>query len=380
MSVVLPAFTLALPGTSWVGGRLSADWVPRFDHDIRLQPEAKGPIRIYNFGKGGATSADILADAPRLASLRPNHIFADCGLVNSCADGGGGPARTRSQTTADIQAMLAIWRGIPNVDITLCTMHSISATSATIHPAYENYVEDLRVIALAEGVEVLDTHALWPNPLAATLTYGAAPFAIAPTATFAAMADGTAWNPADKTAGIVMNGDNLGFTTITAATVQSLRGAVALAGKQHFEVVPGSAGASTSIGIADGAQALGAVLGGSAHSIAVTANGSIFFNGGLVAGAGFSFVGSDTIGVEVDRPNNLIYFMKGAIRSAGIDISGIAGAIYPAMSLQAMSAVSSSRFTPSGDGLHAIGPGAVDVYHGPAVQTWCRGKMANFWA
>src|SRR6185369_3333865 len=157
---------------------------------------------------------------------------------------------------------------------------------------------------------------------------------------------------------IVLNGDNLGFTSIVG-TAQALRGAVALAGKQHFEITVG--GTTASLGLANATESLAAQIGASGDSIGLRSGGLVLLGGGALGAAGFTFAAGDTIGIEVDVPNHLIYFMKGATRSAGFDFSPVAGVVYPAMSVVANGAVAQARFTPSGDGLHPVGPGAFDV-------------------
>jgi hypothetical protein len=79
-------------------------------------------------GHGGWTSADILAGAPTLTSLKPTHILFEGGAINDCVDSGGGPAISRAQHILNIQAMVALWRAnIPGVDLTIQTMSSVSA-------------------------------------------------------------------------------------------------------------------------------------------------------------------------------------------------------------------------------------------------------------
>lgn len=381
MTLVRPWMTIGVLGTSWCAGRY-AGWVEQLARDLPLQPEAKGPIRLYNCGQGGFTSSQILASKLPLLSerLKPTHVFIDPGHVNSSADTGAGPAVSRAQTIADIQAMVAqLQAAIPGVDITLCTMFPISATSLTIHPAYLDYAEDVRATAALLGVDLLDTLAGAPMPLDGTLTWGAGAWSLAPTATFDPMPDGSAWNAADKSAGITLS-DAINEAVVTTAGVGTIRGNAAITGKKRFEVrVVGKAAQYPGIGIANLAHALGAAIATDNNAVALYADGNIYRNNAIVAPAGFVPAAGDVIGVEVDRGANLIYFQKGAARSAGVDISPVAGAIYPAMSLNAAGTGASARFTLTGDGLHAVRPGAVDVWHYPGALAWARAKMAAFW-
>lgn len=377
---VRPVFTAGFAGSSWVKGRY-VDWVERLETELPRQPEAVGPIRIYNRGQGGATSSAILANQiPALCVLRPNHVFLDPGHVNSSADTGGGPAVSRAQTIADIQAMVGQLRAaIPGVDITLCTMFSISATSLTIHPAYLDYAADVRAAAVLLDCGLLDTLAGMAMPLDGEDTWSGGSFALPVTAGYDPLPDGAAWNPAGKDSRFFIDADGIGFMTSGAVGFGAMRGADAITGQRHCELAIQAASAFyPGFGIATAAASLAGFVGSDAHGIAVYGNDTVYRNGGIVGAAGFTFGAGDTIGWEVDRPNNLIYFMKGAIRSAGFDISGLAGAIYPAVSLNASGLKARARFTPSGDGLHADNA-TVAAFHYPGALALFRNKMAAFW-
>lgn len=380
MTRVLTPLVIGVAGSSWVAGRY-AGWVERLARELVLQPEARGPIRILNVGQGGATSSVVLAtQIPRLCALRPSHVFIDPGHVNSSADTGGGPAVSRAQTIADIQAMVAQLRAaIPGVDITLCTMHAISATSLTIHPAYADYVADVRATAAVLDVRLLDTNAAWPSPLDPTLTYGAAPFVIGVTAGYDPMADGAGWNAGDKSSSIVVDADLL---RLYAQAGGSIRGNTAVAGKIHFEVtmLSNGAGGFPVIGLATAAAPLATPIGQAGGSISISPSANVQMNGAAAGPfAPFGFTTGETIGIEVDRPNNLVYFMKGATRSAGYDIAPLVGPLFPAVSFNSIGQGVRARFTPSGDGLHPLNPGAVDVYHYPAALAWARARAVEFW-
>ncbi|MCW5760108.1 MAG: hypothetical protein KIS90_10110 [Phenylobacterium sp.] len=378
--VVLPWMTVTLLGSSWVGGRLQA-WADRFAEDLPKQPEAKGPIRVFNLGQGGFTSSQILAQkVPLACALKSTHVFIDPGHVNSAADTGGGPAVSRAQTLADLAAMVAALRADnPGVIITLCTMNSISAASLTIHPAYADYVADLLAYAALEGLDVVDTYALQAHPLDPALTYGAGAFAIAPTATFLALPDGAGWNAADKASNVVLTHVEAGAVVRTAG-IGNVRGNTALAGKRHFEWrVDLKGGSYPAIGVANAAASLTAYVGADNNGLALFADGNVYRNGAN-QGAAFSVAAGDVIGVEIDVAAKLAYFMKGVTRTAGFDLSALgAGPLYPAASKNAVGSGGLARFTPSGDGLHLVDRAEVDAHlYGP-ILTHYRGRMAGFW-
>jgi hypothetical protein len=383
---VRPAFTLGLIGSSLTTGRLSADWVATLQRELPLQPEAKGPIRIFNEGHGGWTSADILAAAPVFSRLRPNHILWEPGAINSCVDSGGGPAISRAQHLINCQGALAQWlANIPGVDVTVQTMSPVAASGAALRPTLADYYADeIASLAIANGLGYLDNYAAWPKPLDPTKSFGAAPWAIAATAGFGPLPDGTIWNPADKAGNVsVISADGLQvIQSGVAAGYGAIRSATPIVGKMRYEVKLGSGvGNNLSFGVGTAAASLTNFVGSSAQScgIFIAASGSIEQGGAGVASAGFSGGPGDVIGVEVDRTNNLIFFQKGATRSAGVDISGIPGAIYPMFAGFNVGDGLTAHFTPNGDGLHPIWTGAVDTYLYPAVLAWAKAKMAAFW-
>jgi len=169
MTVRTP-FVLAVTGTSLTTGRLSADWRAQLARDLICQPEAKGPIRVYDLGHGGWTSADILANAPVLSALKPTHILFEGGAINDCVDSGSGPAISRAQHILNIQAMIAEWQtNIPGVDLTIQSMSSVSS-SMTIRPNLVDFYSDEIATGALAGIRTMDNYAGWPKPLNVALT------------------------------------------------------------------------------------------------------------------------------------------------------------------------------------------------------------------
>lgn len=163
--LVRTPFVLAIIGSSLTTGRLSADWVPTLQHDLPLQPEAKGPIRIYNRGHGSMASDWLLTQAQAIADLNPTHVLTEGFAINDCVDFGTGPYQTRAQHIANIQASVAIWRTHPDVDITIQTMSSVSAAVAVGRPALADYYADELALGATLGLRAIDNYAGWPKPL-----------------------------------------------------------------------------------------------------------------------------------------------------------------------------------------------------------------------
>lgn len=379
MTAVPPWFTAAYVGTSFFGGRLAGDLVERLSGALPEQPEAIGPVKVYNFGRGGFTSSQIrVTTIPAVCLVRPNHVYYDTGAINSSVDFGTGPAVDRAQHILDIQqSVAALQAAIPGVRITLLTMSSVSATVATIRPAYADYNADVVAQAALLGLDCEDLYANWPKPLDPQLTYGAGAFAIAPTATFLAMPDGTGWNAADKAADIVLTHVDAGIA-IGVAGQAAARANTALSGKRHFEHrIDMKVGTLPGVGLANGAAALTS-MGGDNNSMGIAMDGNVYLNGANVGGAGFVPAAGDVLGVEVDTAAKLAYFMKGAARSAGFSFAALgAGPIYPFATLSGKGMGILSRFTPSGDGLHALFDGALAIHSYPQLLAKARSDMSD---
>lgn len=167
-------FALALLGSSLTTGRLAADWVPTLQREIILQPEAKGPVRLYNRGHGSMDSAWGLTQAQAIADLGVSHVLFEGFAINDCVDFGAGPDQTRAQHIANIQGMVAIWRAAnPDVDLTIQTMSSVSAAVAAGRPALADYYADELATGATLGIRTMDNYAGWPKPLDPALTNGA---------------------------------------------------------------------------------------------------------------------------------------------------------------------------------------------------------------
>lgn len=174
-SILVP-FVAAIGGTSESSGRLSGwpvIWRARLAQELLLQPEAVGPIVLWDKGHGGWTSADILNAAPDIASLRPNFILAESGDMNDCFQTGGVPAISRSQKILNQQAASTIWTtAIPGVDIVWRTANPVSTAVAVGRPNLADYFADTLATATALGQGTLDNAAAWPTPLPEWMCFG----------------------------------------------------------------------------------------------------------------------------------------------------------------------------------------------------------------
>ena len=170
--MVLPALGVAITGTSLVTGRLSADVVPRLAQEAPTLPECLGPVVIFNEGRGGWTSANILANVPVIVSLQPAVVFIDTGSINDCFDSGSGPQVSLVDHDANLTSIINDLRsGIPGVDLTVMTMSPGSTSIAAGRPQLATYYAHDLSVAAGLSVRTMDNYAGWVKPLPDALTY-----------------------------------------------------------------------------------------------------------------------------------------------------------------------------------------------------------------
>lgn len=169
---IRPTFALAILGTSLSTGRLSADWPARLQEALQQQPEAVGPIAVYNMGKGSQTSDWGVTRAPDISVLRPTHVLMEGFGINDSVDFGGGPAVTRANHITNLQTIVAELRSKrADVDITIQTMSPVSAAGAASRPALADYYADELAVAALLSTRSLDNYAVWPHPLPQAISH-----------------------------------------------------------------------------------------------------------------------------------------------------------------------------------------------------------------
>lgn len=382
--LIRPHQVVALFGTSLFEGRLNTGWPGRYYDQACALPSCLGPFDYFNQGKGSQNSDWGLANIGLIANSRPTHVLLETFSINDSALIGGVPEVSRANHTTNVTAMVAAIRAArADVVIALLTMNGVSAGGAALRPhlADQYYADDVG-LAGTLGCDLIDNYngtvtvpGGWPKPLDAAVTNGATPFIIAPTAGYVGQAELATWNPADKSANITLDATGL---IATATGGGMVRDNTAVAAKVHFETTAGAAGAYN-IGLANAGAALAGYPGIDADSIGLNPNGSVY-NNGVIGGAGIGVVNpGDVIGYEVDTVAKLIYFMKGATRSAGFDYSGLGGgAIYPAFGAVGAGQAATLKPNVLGDGLHPL-QAPVDTYLMPNLIAWTAAKQAAFW-
>ena len=380
--MVRSPFVLALLGSSLTSGRLSGDWVPQLTEDLQTYPEAKGPIRVYNLGKGSQNSAWGVTQVPLIVGLKPTHILFEGFGINDCVDTGGGPAISRAQHIINIQDMINGFKaGIPGVDLTIQTMNPVSAAGAAIRPTLSDYYADEIATGTVESIGTINNYASWPAPLPNFLSYGAA---------IGYSAWGGAWNPADKNANVTLSGSNL----VASSTVANcaVRSATAKSsGKQYFDVTIGSpTNACVGVMTAGSSIADGVWVGSNTGGIGYRADGNTYI-GNSVANTKFeTFTTGDVIGVCVDFTLLKVWFSKNGVWQNGDPVAGVGGFTinaatnyFPAFSggNGATAGAGTANFSTvyPGDGLHPLWAGGVNTYLYPTIISYARARMAALW-
>lgn len=163
-----------------------------------------------------------------------------------------------------------------------------------------------------------------------------------------AAAAATTWNSADKAATVALSGGNLTATKSGAAGSADVRGTTSrTTGKWHFEVTVVAVDPARNypnLGIANAVASLVADLGSDNNSIQLQNNGQIWFGDSNVASTS-TFTAGDTIAIEVDVPNQQVFFQRaGSARSGAVSVAGLTGAVFPAVGFYSPTASVTANF------------------------------------
>lgn len=379
-------------GTSLTTGRLSTYWVERLALELRGVPEALAPPIVINLGKGSQTSDWGRDNAYTIATKRPDVLITEDFTINDCFE--TSPGVTQVSPAAQLVNMQSIHDEVKAAnaacDIIWQSMSSVDATVATARTTLAARYAAGGAKALAMGDRWVDNYAGgnalpippgiaggWIKPLPTWQSNPQVPFVDLVTDGYEPIHTGTL-NAADKSASIDLTGGDL-TATANANAVGAVRGAVAITGTKHFEfTITSAVGITPNVGVANAGANLAQPVGFTANSLGILLNGDIKTNNAVVGNAGFVLVNGDVIAIEVDRPNNLAYFRKGAIRSAGFDISAIAGDLFPIVGLSSAGASVVANLTQQGDGLHPL-QSLTDLYLLPNAKFAARGALARFY-
>jgi hypothetical protein len=147
------------------------------------------------------------------------------------------------------------------------------------------------------------------------------------------------WNPADKNAAIVLSNSNVTAGRASGNTYAGVRGTTGYtSGTYYFEAtVPGGPGAEGSVGLANAASSQSDPLGyGSSNGVGFYPDGNLYTASGS-ASPGGNYYGV-RLGFLVNVTSRRLWIKNASgawivggdpASSAGFDISGISGALYP---------------------------------------------------
>lgn len=173
MPLVRKKFVLGLYGTSLTQGRLNADWPTRLKQRLQQFPEARGPIVIFNEGKGSQNSDWGLANIAVVANQRPSHVLMEGFSINDAIDSGSGPAVSIANHDANVTAMVAALRAArADVDIIIQTMNDVGADGYALRPNLAGFYARDVALAATLGLRLINNFGGqaggpvggWPKP------------------------------------------------------------------------------------------------------------------------------------------------------------------------------------------------------------------------
>lgn len=172
-------FDVAFVGTSltWSLTREDGYW-QSFLHRT-LQPQVSRPLRFYDFGVSGDTSAGMLARIGTPAGMRPRLAVIEVGMND--ANTSVALATFASNVTSIINAFKT---SDASTKIALMTMNpAISPASGTLVSNLPSYYQKLRDLSTSEGVYLFDNTASWGTPNTTQIPDGVHPTVAAVRAT-----------------------------------------------------------------------------------------------------------------------------------------------------------------------------------------------------
>jgi len=155
--VILRPIGIACFGTSLTTGRLSGGWVQKLQN--KLNGVSRRRVICYDVGQGSQTSAWGVANIDRPRNHRPDVCLIEFSINDAVTANGISIA----QATANLQSIVNALRAVnPNVLIYLMTMNG--CPDLTLRPNLENYYENDRVFAAANGCGLIDIRPVWGTP------------------------------------------------------------------------------------------------------------------------------------------------------------------------------------------------------------------------
>lgn len=152
-------FDVAFIGTSLTARQTSGSWLDACQSVLQLQ--VGRPLRFYDFGVPGATSAMGLAAIGSAVRMRPKCTVVEFSMNDSVTALDISVATMKANLTSMVAAIAA---GSADTQIFLMTMNPAIAPGAVNVPNLASYYQGVRDVAAAQGVGLIDNTPLWGTP------------------------------------------------------------------------------------------------------------------------------------------------------------------------------------------------------------------------
>lgn len=163
-------FDFLFLGTSLTSKRTSGAWIDRFQRRMQLTTER--PIRCYDFGAPGRTSLYGLQNLDMPLRMKPAVAVLEYGMNDAWPPAGISTTEFRSNIEAICAAFVA---QSPATRVFLMTMNPAIAPGASDVPNLLAYYQELRNVASAKGLGLIDVTPAWGVPTSAQLPDGIHP-------------------------------------------------------------------------------------------------------------------------------------------------------------------------------------------------------------
>lgn len=157
-----PPFTVACLGTSLTTGRLSGYWPGKLEKMLHVG--SKGPIRVFDCGKGSQTSQWGVDNVIYAAMHRPTVCTIEF-AINDSVPSFGIDITTHNANMLTIVNTLRSWN--PDIIPVVMTMNPVSSALQSGRPNLADYYQADRDFAVANNCELIDNYTVWTNPLGA---------------------------------------------------------------------------------------------------------------------------------------------------------------------------------------------------------------------
>lgn len=148
---------IACFGTSLTTGRLSGSWPIKLQN--KLNGVAKRRVIVYDVGQGSQTSAWGLANVDRPRNHRPDICLIEFSINDAVTTNGISIAQASANLLSIVNALRA---RNPAMLIYIMTMNSCPDLS--LRPTLENYYQNDRDFAAANGCGLIDIRPVWGTP------------------------------------------------------------------------------------------------------------------------------------------------------------------------------------------------------------------------